>query len=478
MAPGKRKTKAKPKDDDDSNYLEETKLDDLDPDLPSYHDTSEQEEEEEKQPESKARQTSSQFLKTRKKPPPAAKRSEEDSDDMEIEEESQDNPDNMNEAVNEKTIMRLMEQALTDPEMNSTWKKAIDYQVKRRIEEIQQKFASGGNPDDDRSSGDDEDDDNPPEDSSRRGRYNRRSSHPKITIKGFNSGRILSPEQLAFRNSLMDFGINQESADEIMRGGMSNIHWARYQPVIEVKPRATDWNKSPDNLELQQFRIKMMQSSEKSQEKATPPELKDLSKFREWEEGFCQNLRYRFNSEGFPILYVIRPQEKETVCDESQNGTNTELISGHARNAFISLMQHAYTDTNITMRNWTTFHGTIMRFEKNHNEQSKDYRDNFNECLILFTNRLGLKKLANGKNKRSSRSVYSFGTTGNKKQKTTGSFTGKLENKPYPTSVYATMSKAQPSKKKRALKAAETKKAKEAEKAGAGDSFGSKSKKI
>jgi hypothetical protein len=199
-------------------------------------------------------------------------------------------------------------------------------------------------------------------------------------------------------------------------------------------------------------------------------------------------------------------------------------------------MQHAYTDTNITMvlnktyqdmkdshytgdskgydwnkhkRNWTAFHGTILRFEKNHNErrfvwdfinsisderldaakadaidESKDYRDNFNECLILFTNRLGLKKLATGKSKRGSRSLYSMGTTSNKKQKTTGTFTGKVECKPYPTSVYKTMSKEQrqelyqmrQAKKKRNLKAAETKK-KETENEGAGDSFGSKSKK-
>eukprot|EP00536_Pseudo-nitzschia_multiseries_P007103 jgi/Psemu1/16992/gm1.16992_g len=167
-------------------------------------------------------------------------------------------------------------------------------------------------------------------------------------------------------------------------------------------------------------------------------------------------------------------------------------------------------DWNKHKRNWTTFHGTVLNFEKNHNErrivwdfinsindeqldaakadaidESKNYRNNFNECLILFTNRLGLKKLANGKNKRNSRNVSSYGTS-SKKRKTTGSFTGKLENKSYLTSVYETMSKAwrqelyqtrQANKKKRALKAAETKKEKEAEKSGAGDNFGSKSKK-
>eukprot|EP00536_Pseudo-nitzschia_multiseries_P017867 jgi/Psemu1/52944/gm1.52944_g len=426
-----------------------------------------------------------------------------------------------------------------------------------------------------------------------------------MTVQGLNN---TTEEQLAFRSSLMDFGINQESAEEIIMGGMSNIrentdlnkesiksfmhglksmspncpnpssihhgnrlssrrltwaNWTRSQPLIGVKSRAIDWNANPINLELQQFRIKMMESSVKSQEKATPPELKDLTKFREWEEDFHQNLRYRFNSEGFPILLTMKPDLAQLdkiqqmsiqleydednnvvwrlLCDATRKGPcweyvahfqNTELNSGHARNAFISLMQHAYTDTDITMilnktyqemkeshytgeaksydwnkhkRNWTAFHGTIMRFEKNHNErrfvwdfinsisderldaakadaidESKDYRDKFNECLILFTNRLGLKKLANGKHKRCSRSVYSVGTTSNKKQKTTGTFTGKLENKPYPTSVYKTMSKEQrqelyqmrqASKKKRALKAAETKKAKEAEKQGAGDSF-------
>eukprot|EP00536_Pseudo-nitzschia_multiseries_P005715 jgi/Psemu1/13295/gm1.13295_g len=88
----------------------------------------------------------------------------------------------------------------------------------------------------------------------------------------------------------MDFGINYESAEEIMRGGMSNIrditdlnkesiksfmhglksispdcpnpksihygnrlssrlltwaNWARYQPLIGVKPRAIDWEREP-----------------------------------------------------------------------------------------------------------------------------------------------------------------------------------------------------------------------------------------
>eukprot|EP00536_Pseudo-nitzschia_multiseries_P005714 jgi/Psemu1/13294/gm1.13294_g len=149
-------------------------------------------------------------------------------------------------------------------------------------------------------------------------------------------------------------------------------------------------------------------------------------------------------------------------------------------------------DWNKHKRNWTAFHGTILRFEKNHNErrfvwdfinsisderldaakadsidESKDYRDNFNECLILFTNRLGLKKLANGKHKRGSRSVYSVGTTSNKKQKTTGMFTGKRQE----------LYQMRQAKKKRNIKAAETKKAKEADNGGAGDSFGSKSKK-
>eukprot|EP00536_Pseudo-nitzschia_multiseries_P015649 jgi/Psemu1/43339/gm1.43339_g len=458
----------------------------------------------------------------------------------------------------EDRIMQVMERALVDPEMNSTMKRIIDQE----------------NPDDENSDNENADQN----EDARADRLARRLSQPRIKIRGFNNGRFLNPEQLAFRSSLMDFGINYESAEEIMRRGMSNIreitdlnkesiksfmhglksispdcpnpksihygnnrlssrlltwaNWARYQPLNGVKPRAINWNANPNNLELQQFRIKMMESSVKSQEKSTPPELKDLTKFREWEEGFRQNLRYRFNSEGFPILYVIRPQEKEDVTDEARSGTvgqsptdtyptwsdynercgfcqatrpgweyvahfqNTELNSGNARNAFILLMQHAYTDTNITMnhiytgdaknydwnkhkRNWTAFHGTILRFEKNHNErrfvwgfinsisderldaakadaidESKDYRDNFNECLILFTNRLGLKKLANGKHKRGSRSVYSVGTTSNKKQKTTGTFTGKVECKPYPTS-------------KRNLKAAETKKAKEAGNEGA-----------
>eukprot|EP00536_Pseudo-nitzschia_multiseries_P017059 jgi/Psemu1/49138/gm1.49138_g len=565
-----------------------------------------------------------------------------DDDDYDSNEEmkmevDQDLPELDSDDPSDRRIMRVMEKAMTDPEMNSTWKRVIYQEVKKRIRAIQDAVDRGRNPDNVHSSDDSSDDnENQPDDSSRSKRYDRRSSQPRITIRGFNNGKILNPEQLAFRSSLMDFGINYESAAEIMRGGLSNIceitdlnkesiksfmhglksvspdcpnpksihygnrlssrlltwaNWACYQPLIGVKPRAIDWNANPNNLELQQFRIKMMESSVKSQEKATPPELKDLTKFTEWEEGFRQNLRYRFNSEGFPILYVIRPQEKENVDDEARSGTvgqnptdvyptwsdynercgvllghqydednnvvcrllcdatrkgpgwkyvahfqNTELNSGHARNAFISLMQHTYTDTSITMvlnktyqemkeshytgnaknydwnkhkRNWTAFHGTIMRFEKNHNErrfvwdfinsisderldaakadaidESKDYRDNFNECLILFTNRLGLKKLANGKHKRSSRSVYSVGTSSNKKQKTNGTFTGKLENKPYPTSVYKTMSKEQcqelyqtrqASKKKRALKAAETKKAKEAEKEGAGDSFGSKS---
>eukprot|EP00536_Pseudo-nitzschia_multiseries_P019147 jgi/Psemu1/59216/gm1.59216_g len=305
----------------------------------------------------------------------------------------------------------------------------------KQFSDVQDAADRGRNPDKVNSSDDSRDDsENQQDDISRSERYDRRSSQLKITIRGFNNGRLLNPEQLAFRSSLMDFGINYESAEEIMRGGMSNIreitdlnkesiksfmhglksvspdcpnpksihygnmlssrlltwaNWARYQPLIGVKPRAIDWSANPNNLELQQFR-----SDDGS----------NLTKFREWEEGFCQNLRYRFNSEGFPILYVIRPQEKEDVDDEVRSGTvgqnstdvyptwsdynercsvlsghqydednnvvwrllcdatrkepgweyvahfqNTELNSGHVRNVFISLMQHAYTDTNITM---------------------------------------------------------------------------------------------------------------------------------
>eukprot|EP00536_Pseudo-nitzschia_multiseries_P015983 jgi/Psemu1/44457/gm1.44457_g len=309
----------------------------------------------------------------------------------------------------------MMEQTLTHPDMDSTWKQVIGHQVREKIKELQVLQQGNPGPGDDESSGDDDndDDDEPMDDSSR------------------------TRQQLAFRNSLMDFGINQESANEITRGGMSNIY----------------------NLKLQQCRIKMMESSEKLQEKATPPELKDLSKFREWEEEFWQNLRYRFNSEGFPVLYVISPQEKEYVddnvrsgivgrspkdayptwsdnnercgvlsgsqydednnvvwkllCDTTRKGPGWEYNSGSARNVFLSLMQHAYTDTNITMTKADAI------------DESKNYRDNFNECLILFMNRLGHKKRANGKNKRGLQNVSSYGTSSKKRKTTTGFFTGK-----------------------------------------------------
>eukprot|EP00536_Pseudo-nitzschia_multiseries_P001735 jgi/Psemu1/3956/gm1.3956_g len=497
MAPTKRKrkTKAKPKDDDDYDSIEETKMEmeedqsELDIDDPS------------------------------------------DVVGMEVEE---------NDKLNEKTIMRVMEKAMTDPEMNSTWKRVIDQEVKKLIKAIQDAVEKDRNPDNvhrgDTSDDSSDDNENQPDHSSRSKRYNRRSSQPRITIRGFNNGKILNPEQLSFRSSLMDFGINHESTEEIMRGGMSNICEITYLNKESIKSFMHGLKSvSPDCPNPNSIHY------------ATPPELKDLTKSREWEEGFCQNLRYRFNSAGFPILYVIRPQEKKEVDDRARSGTVGQnptdvyptwsdynercgVLSGHQydedNNVVWRLLCDAtrkgsgweyemkeshYTgdaknyDWNKHKRNWTAFHGTIMRFKKNHNErrfvwdfinsisderldaakadaidESKDYRDNFNECLILFTNWLGLKKLANGKHKRGSRSVYSVGTSSNKKQKTTGTVTGKLENKPYPTSVYKTMSKEhrqelyqmrQASKKKRALKAAETKKAKEAEKEGAGDSF-------
>eukprot|EP00536_Pseudo-nitzschia_multiseries_P007102 jgi/Psemu1/16990/gm1.16990_g len=289
-------------------------------------------------------------------------------EEMEIEgeDEAQSNTDLLGSVLNKGEFIKMMEQALIDPDMNSTWKQVIDHQVRERIKELQMLQQGNPGPDNDGSSGDDDHEDDPMDDSSRTRRYNRCSLHPKITIKGFNNERILNPEQLAFRNSLMDFGINQESANEIMRGGMSHI--------CEV----ADLNKE----RVKSFMLGLKENN--------PPELKDLSKFREWEEGFRQNLRYRFNSEEFQILYVIRPKEKESVddgtcsrtvgqsstdmfqlglttmdvvwrllCDATRKGPeweyvahfqNSELNSGNARNAFLSLIQHACMDANIMMK--------------------------------------------------------------------------------------------------------------------------------
>eukprot|EP00536_Pseudo-nitzschia_multiseries_P015032 jgi/Psemu1/41038/gm1.41038_g len=183
----------------------------------------------------------------------------------------------------EERIMHVMEKAMTDPERNSTMKRIIDQEVMKRIRALQDAAERGRNPDNvnssDESSG--KDSENQRDDNSRTERYDRRSFQLKITIRGFNNGRLLDPEQLAFRSNLMDFGINYESAEEIMRGGMSNIreitdlskesiksfmhglksispdcprpksihygnrlssrllmwaNWARYQPLIGVKP--------------------------------------------------------------------------------------------------------------------------------------------------------------------------------------------------------------------------------------------------
>eukprot|EP00536_Pseudo-nitzschia_multiseries_P010787 jgi/Psemu1/26954/gm1.26954_g len=119
----------------------------------------------------------------------------------------------------EDRIMQVMERALVDPEMNSTMKRIIDQEVKKRIRAIRDAESRGENPDDENS--DNEEGDQNAD--ARADRLARRLSQPRIKIRGFNNGRFLNPEQLAFRSSLMDFGINYESAEEIMRGGMSNI---------------------------------------------------------------------------------------------------------------------------------------------------------------------------------------------------------------------------------------------------------------
>eukprot|EP00536_Pseudo-nitzschia_multiseries_P018286 jgi/Psemu1/54923/gm1.54923_g len=233
--------------------------------------------------------------------------------DQDLPEPDSDNPSEvvgMEEEENDKfdeRIMRVMEKAITDPEKNSTMKRIIDQEVRKRIRALHEAARRSRKPDDvssDETSSDDSE--NQQDDDSRSDRSLMRSSQLKIKIRGFNNGRLLNPEQLAFRSSLMDFGINYESAEEIMRGGMSNIceitdlnkesiksfmhglksispdcpnpksihygnrlssrlltwaNWARYQPLIGVKPRTIDWNANPNNLELQQFRIKMMESS-------------------------------------------------------------------------------------------------------------------------------------------------------------------------------------------------------------------------
>eukprot|EP00536_Pseudo-nitzschia_multiseries_P016943 jgi/Psemu1/48560/gm1.48560_g len=123
MAPAKRRTRAKPKEDDDYDPNEESKMEvDQDPQDP-------------------------------------------DSDDEVVRMEEEENDKFV------ERIMRVMEKAISDPEKNSTMKRIIDREVRKRIRAIHEDATRNRKPDDDSSDkGENQQDDD---------------------SRGFNNGRLL-----------------------------------------------------------------------------------------------------------------------------------------------------------------------------------------------------------------------------------------------------------------------------------------------
>lgn len=99
--------------------------------------------------------------------------------------------------------------------------------------------------------------------------------------------------------------------------------WMRYQPLIGIKPTASTWLRDPLASERTQAHLHEMATAKR--EPATGPialpKLINLENFRRWEQAFHQFLRFRYNEQGFPLLYVIHLKEQQQVTATERSGT-------------------------------------------------------------------------------------------------------------------------------------------------------------
>ena len=139
-----------------------------------------------------------------------------------------------------------------------------------------------------------------------------------------------------------------------------------------------------------------------------------------------------------------------------------------------------------------TIHDERLEYTKLQALDNPKYTDDFNECIVLFKKALGIRKMGAASTKRG-RSLSSVrrggnggnggggsGNSANNSGSSSGTYSGTIEDKKYPSSVYKTFSNAQRQElyelrqKKRQRTIQSTTSTATNEPKGAGNSFGPK----
>ena len=183
-------------------------------------------------------------------------------------------------------------------------------------------------------------------------------------IYGYNQGTPLTEEEREFHDLLQGFGINEQTADELFRQGMSGIGqikrmtdyklkntlvrvskskstkcpdpskvflgavfeeqlgtliaWAKFQPKIGVRPTAFAWNSNPTAASQTYDRLQYyeeIKDSDGTEDISLPPPLKDMKHFRDFEDNLTSYLRIKRGAAKIPLSYVIRENEAVTADD-------------------------------------------------------------------------------------------------------------------------------------------------------------------
>lgn len=188
-------------------------------------------------------------------------------------------------------------------------------------------------------------------------------------IYGYESGRVLDADQREFKQLIIGFGVNPETADEVFRQGLDGItslrrttperlkniiyniskkthpdcpdptkvflgaafedkitvvlSWLTFQRLVGGAMTAKAWNDTVatserDTIERDQY-YKEIESSKGTEDITMPDPLTEMKKFRSFSEHLMTYLRTKRGAANVPIIYVLR-DDKE-VTDKERDGS-------------------------------------------------------------------------------------------------------------------------------------------------------------
>ena len=187
-------------------------------------------------------------------------------------------------------------------------------------------------------------------------------------IYGYKNGTILTPGERDFYALVTSFGVNNLTADEVFRQGLTSmeslrgitgsklknviyninrnkspdcpqpnkvflgatfeenvavlVSWLKFQRVIGGRPTAAAWISDPNARDKTNERIQYLtevKESEGTEDIKLPDALTDMKRFKDFSEHLLTYLRIKRGAASVPLIYVVR--DEETVTDVDRIGT-------------------------------------------------------------------------------------------------------------------------------------------------------------